>query len=287
MKFKHLAFLLLLTVSSIASAQGTVAHVNMEEVINLMPQTSQAEAELNRLRQAYQRDFETSYREYQAKFVKYEDEESTLSPAENEKRKSDLELIERNLAQTQQNIEKQIAEKRKLLFEPVKQQARELVTKVADNLGFLYVLDSSKDAGLVMAKGKDLMKFSVKPIKRICGLIKKKYPKTPIIVFPRNVGSKYTKYIFQDLDCISIGNDATDKTIKKIQEEKIIQGNLHPEILFKGGKKLEKETIKILKRFANKPFIFNLSHGIMPKTPIGNVKQLIKLIRKYRKQNEV
>ena len=157
MKFKHLAFLLAFFIVTTLSAQGTVAHINMEEVINLMPQTSEAEAELNRLRQAYQRDFETSYREYQAKFVKYEDEASTLSPAENEKRKSDLELIERNLAQTQQNIEKQIAEKRKLLFEPVKQQARELVTKVADNLGFLYVLDSSKDAGLVMAKGKDLM----------------------------------------------------------------------------------------------------------------------------------
>ena len=157
MKFKHLAFLLAFFIATTLSAQGTVAHINMEEVINLMPQTSEAEAELNRLRQAYQRDFETSYREYQAKFVKYEDEASTLSPAENEKRKSDLELIERNLAQTQQNIEKQIAEKRKLLFEPVKQQARELVTKVADNLGFLYVLDSSKDAGLIMAKGKDLM----------------------------------------------------------------------------------------------------------------------------------
>ncbi|WP_167597300.1 OmpH family outer membrane protein [Leeuwenhoekiella sp. ZYFB001] len=157
MKFKHLAFLLAFFIATTLSAQGTVAHINMEEVINLMPQTSEAEAELNRLRQAYQRDFETSYREYQAKFVKYEDEASTLSPAENEKRKSDLELIERNLAQTQQNIEKQIAEKRKLLFEPVKQQARDLVTKVADNLGFLYVLDSSKDAGLVMAKGKDLM----------------------------------------------------------------------------------------------------------------------------------
>ena len=110
MKFKHLAFLLAFFIATTLSAQGTVAHINMEEVFNLMPQTSEAEAELNRLRQAYQRDFETSYREYQAKFVKYEDEASTLSPVENEKRKSDLELIERNLAQTQQNIEKQIAE---------------------------------------------------------------------------------------------------------------------------------------------------------------------------------
>jgi len=45
---------------------------------------------------------------------------------------------------------------------------------------------------------------------------------------------------------------------------------------------LKKETIKIIKKFSKKPFIFNLSHGIMPKTPIKNVKQLVKLIRNYK-----
>ena len=53
----------------------------------------------------------------------------------------------------------------------------------------------------------------------------------------------------------------------------------------KGGEKLEKEVIKILKKFAKKPFIFNLSHGIMPKTPIKNVKRLVEIIRNYK--NEV
>lgn len=147
-------------------AQGTVAHVDMESVYNIMPENDQAELELNRLRQAYQQNFETSYREYQARFVKYEDEASTLSPDEDTKRKNELELMERNLAQSQQNIEKQIAEKKEVLYGPIRLKAKELVTKIADDLGFLYVLDSSKDAGLVMAKGKDLMP----DVKRALGL---------------------------------------------------------------------------------------------------------------------
>lgn len=140
-----------------AKAQGTVAHVDMEMVYSIMPENDQAELELSRLRQAYQQNFETSYREYQARFVKYEDEASTLSPDEDTKRKNELELMERNLAQSQQNIEKQIAEKKEVLYGPIHLKAKELVTKIAEDLGFLYVLDSSKDAGLVMAKGKDLM----------------------------------------------------------------------------------------------------------------------------------
>ena len=157
MRFYSLLFLIMLGTSSIVQAQGTVAHINMETLLEIMPEAEQAEIELARLKQAYQKDFETSYREYQAKFVQYEDEASTQSDEVNAKRKSDLELIERNLAQSQQNIDKQLAEKRKILFDPVKQKAKDLVTKIAEDLGFLYVLDSSKDNGLVMAKGKDLM----------------------------------------------------------------------------------------------------------------------------------
>ena len=66
----------------------------------------------------------------------------------------------------------------------------------------------------------------------------------------------------------------------KIQEKKIIiQGNLMPETLFKGGKNLKKEVINIMEKFSKKPFIFNLAHGILPGTPIKNVEKLIKLVR--------
>ena len=136
-----------------------------------------------------------------------------------------------------------------------------------------------------VAKGEELKVFSIDPIKRISSLIKKKKPNTPIIVFPRNVGTRYGEYIYKHIDCISVGEDIKKKEIKKIQQKKIIQGNLSPKALLDGGKKLENETKKVLSRFSEKPFIFNLSHGIMPKTPIKNVKRLVKIIRNYK--NEV
>ena len=76
-----------------------------------------------------------------------------------------------------------------------------------------------------------------------------------------------------------MGEDVTKKEINEIQKKKIIQGNLSPETLFNGGKKLEIVTKKILNNFSKKPFIFNLSHGIMPKTPIKNVEKVIEIVR--------
>ena len=132
-----------------------------------------------------------------------------------------------------------------------------------------------------VVKGNDLKQYSINPIKNICKIIKQKKPNVKIIVFPRNVGKNYLNYIHKNVDCISVGNDITKQIIKKIQNKKIIiQGNLSPKILFNGGKNFEKEVLKIINKFSDKPFIFNLAHGILPGTPIKNVKKLINILRK-------
>ena len=60
-----------------------------------------------------------------------------------------------------------------------------------------------------------------------------------------------------------------------------IQGNLSPQTLLKGGEELVKEVKKIMETFKNNLHIFNLSHGILPKTPIENVHKVINLVRNY------
>ncbi|HEA30403.1 MAG TPA: OmpH family outer membrane protein [Leeuwenhoekiella sp.] len=151
-------FLLVFALTSQAKAQSKeVAHIDMNALLDLMPEKQQAQAELSRTERAYREDFQMSYREYQAKYQKYEEEKETLAPAESAKRESDLQLIERNLAQTQQNIEDQIKEKEDMLYKPIREKAKKMVNQVADAQGFFYVFDSSADNGMIMAKGKDLL----------------------------------------------------------------------------------------------------------------------------------
>ena len=60
-----------------------------------------------------------------------------------------------------------------------------------------------------------------------------------------------------------------------------MQGNLNPNVLLQGGEKMEETINKILLRFKHNRHIFNLSHGILPQTPIVNVQKTIKLIRDF------
>jgi uroporphyrinogen decarboxylase len=61
-----------------------------------------------------------------------------------------------------------------------------------------------------------------------------------------------------------------------------VQGNLDPALLFAGWKRLKPRAEDILRRAAGRPgHIFNLGHGILPETPVANVKALCDFIREH------
>jgi uroporphyrinogen decarboxylase len=61
-----------------------------------------------------------------------------------------------------------------------------------------------------------------------------------------------------------------------------VQGNLDPVLLFAGWKELKSRAEDILCRAAGCPgHIFNLGHGILPETPVDNVKNLARFVQEY------
>jgi len=73
-----------------------------------------------------------------------------------------------------------------------------------------------------------------------------------------------------------------DKAWKQIGYDKAIQGNLDPVLLFSTPSEIRKRTKKIIDKAKGRPgFIFNLGHGILPKTPVDNVLALIDFVHEY------
>ena len=61
-----------------------------------------------------------------------------------------------------------------------------------------------------------------------------------------------------------------------------VQGNLDPVLLFADWKELKSRARTILQQAAGRPgHIFNLGHGILPETPVENVKSLCEFIREH------
>jgi uroporphyrinogen decarboxylase len=59
-----------------------------------------------------------------------------------------------------------------------------------------------------------------------------------------------------------------------------VQGNLDPVLLFAEWPELKQRAEDILQLAGNRPgHIFNLGHGILPHTPVENVKNLAKFVK--------
>lgn len=64
--------------------------------------------------------------------------------------------------------------------------------------------------------------------------------------------------------------------------DKAVQGNLDPVALFAPWDTLKSRTRKILDSVRGKPgHIFNLGHGILPGTPVDNVRRLVDFVHEY------
>ncbi len=129
--------------------------------------------------------------------------------------------------------------------------------------------------------------YVMKPSKRIYQEIKKEFPQTPVIFFPRGSGGKLVDFInYVECDAISLDEKFPQELVGISERKKIIlQGNLSPKSLLEGGDKMEQEIRNCMQRFKNNLHIFNLSHGVLPSTPPENIERTIELVREFDETN--
>jgi uroporphyrinogen decarboxylase len=121
----------------------------------------------------------------------------------------------------------------------------------------------------------------IAPTARLVAALKKRYPKVPVIGFPKGAGGKLRAYA-RETAVSAIGLDETVDPLwaaRELPAKLPIQGNLDPLALIAGGEGLETAVKSILDGFAGRPHIFNLGHGILLDTPIAHVEQLIALVK--------
>jgi uroporphyrinogen decarboxylase len=73
-----------------------------------------------------------------------------------------------------------------------------------------------------------------------------------------------------------------DQGWRSLEFRGAVQGNLDPVLLFAGWTELKSRAQGILRRAGGRPgHIFNLGHGILPETPVENVKNLVRFVQEH------
>ena len=131
-------------------------------------------------------------------------------------------------------------------------------------------------AGLL--EEKDLPNYVYSPTLNLVNYVKSL--NTPVICFPREIKNYKEFCDIVKPDAVSIDYNVDPKKI--LNDIKIpIQGGLDPKILLTDKETIKKETRKYLDIFKDHPYIFNLGHGVLPKTNPEMVDYLVKTVKDY------
>jgi uroporphyrinogen decarboxylase len=124
-------------------------------------------------------------------------------------------------------------------------------------------------------------RYVIEPAKQIVAALWERCPHVPIIGFPRMAGLSLERYA-RETGVSGVGLDTSmDLTCAAplLPKSVAAQGNLDPLAVVAGGEAMASETRAILAAMRDRPFIFNLGHGIVPQTPPEHVAALIELVR--------
>ena len=127
-------------------------------------------------------------------------------------------------------------------------------------------------------------RWVIAPNAAIVTALRARFPDLPIIGFPKGAGEKLPAYA-RETGVDALGLDETIDPLwaaKALPAGMPVQGNLDPLLLLAGGAELERQTIRVLEAFADRPHVFNLGHGIGQFTPIEHVEQLLGIVRGWR-----
>lgn len=127
-------------------------------------------------------------------------------------------------------------------------------------------------------------RWVIEPNARIVERVKAIHPTIPIIGFPKGAGAKLPDYARgTKVDAIGLDETVDPHWANAVLPKGLpVQGNLDPLALIAGGDAVTRAVDNIRAAFVDRPYIFNLGHGILPDTPIDHVAALLDYVRPER-----
>jgi len=167
---------------------------------------------------------------------------------------------------------------------------RRLMGKLVDVLGSFGILQVSAGARVIQvfdswvgALGPDDYVRYVAPYSR--ALIERiRSASVPVIHFGTGAAGFFKELHAAGGDIMGVDwRINIDQAWMDISYRSAVQGNLDPAVLFAPIPEIRMRVHELLKRTGSRPgHIFNLGHGILPETPVENVKACVEIVREFK-----
>ena len=130
-----------------------IGHVDSSAIMEIMPERTQLEQELQAYAAELQSEIQAMYAEYQNKAQDYQANEATMSNLIRQSKEKEIVDLETRIQEFQASAEMAMQSKQMELLSPIIEKVQNAVNAVGQEKGFTYILD--KTAGVVVFIGEN------------------------------------------------------------------------------------------------------------------------------------
>ena len=154
---KIIVTIIICLITTISYSQYKLGYINSEELISLMPEAKQAEAQLSEMQKNADITYKAMLQEYQNKAVAYQNDAEKLQGAELEIRQKEILDLENRIAQFEQASQKSFQDKYIELLQPIQEKAVNAINDIAKSQKYTYIFDISKGNILFYENGDNIL----------------------------------------------------------------------------------------------------------------------------------
>ncbi len=138
-----LLFVITFTISNNTTAQTTLkfGHIDSNALLTIMPEREAAKNALEAHAQQLEETLTVMQAEFERKYTDYVAKGDSLSPLIRQTKEAELGEIQQRIQAFQQNAQQELSAKEGELLQPIIQKARDAISEVAAENGYLYVFD--------------------------------------------------------------------------------------------------------------------------------------------------
>ncbi len=130
--------------------QQKIGHINADELLQMMPETKAAQAQLETYGKQLEKELGEMEAELEAKYKKFVDDQAVLTTLAKQTKQQELQQLQQRIQEYSQNAQQDLQNKQVELLTPIIDKATKAVQEVAKENGYSYILDSSQSKAVVI-----------------------------------------------------------------------------------------------------------------------------------------
>ncbi|HEY0031176.1 MAG TPA: OmpH family outer membrane protein [Bacteroidia bacterium] len=153
-----------LVVSSFTATAQKVAHINLDSLISLMPETKLAADKIQEHAKQLEQQITAMQTELQTKYEAYQADMKNMAEIVRANKEKELNDLNQRITDFQQQAQADYQKYSAELYKPVETKAKKAIDQVAKDGGYKYVLDSSTNLILYSEPTDDILVLVMKKL---------------------------------------------------------------------------------------------------------------------------